>query len=290
MRLSTMTNLFYENREDRRGFLNSVRRTAAVGFKVMDFCMCPMQRRETELVDDDWEALTYEIANEAAKLGVEFSQSHLPYPKPLTRRKKATDEGCEKNEYFEFITERTIRISGMLGVKWAIVHPVQLNADACTEIDVAYNHEIYDKYLELASSLGVGLAFENMADVDNKRRFAATASDLCAIVDSFNSEYVGACWDFGHGNRVFADQRSQLLTLGHRLKATHVDDNVGKDDLHLIPFLGNVKWPEIMQALREIDYKGDFNYELAACKWMPSELKQATVEYIYRVGQYLLSL
>ncbi|MBQ9080915.1 MAG: sugar phosphate isomerase/epimerase [Clostridia bacterium] len=290
MRLSTMTNLFYEDREDQKNFLNSVRRTAAVGFKVMDFCMCPFQRHETELLGDDWEAKTYEIANEAARLGVEFSQSHLPYPKPLTRRKTAADEGCEKNEFFMWATERAIRVSGILGVKWAIVHPVQKSADVDTERDVAYNHVIYDKYLTLASSLGVGLAFENMADVDNKRRFAATAPDLCAIVDSYNSEYVGACWDFGHGNRVFADQCAQVRMLGDRLKATHVDDNVGKDDLHIIPFMGTAKWPEIMKTLREINYGGDFNFELASCKRMPPELKQATVEYIYKVGQYLMSL
>lgn len=285
-----MTNLFYEEREDGKNFLNSVRRTNAVGFKVMDFCMCPFQRHETEMLGDDWEEKTYEIANEAAKLGVEFSQSHLPYAKPLTRRKTAADEGCEKNEFFIWATERAIRISGMLGVKWAIVHPVQLCADADVERDVKYNHEIYDKYATMASKLGVGLAFENMADVDNKRRFAVTADELNAIVDSFNSEYVGACWDFGHGNRVFADQPAQLIKLGDRLKATHVDDNVGKEDLHIIPFFGTTKWHDIMKTLHEIDYKGDFNFELASCKRMPPELKQATVEYIYKVGEYLMSL
>ncbi len=290
MRLSTMTNLFYEEREDRRGFLNSVRRTAEAGFKVMDFCMCPMQRRETELVGDDWEALTYEIADEATKLGVEFSQSHLPYAKVVSRRKSATDEGCEQNEFFMQMTERAIRISGMLGVKWAVVHPVQKSVDADPDADVKYNHEIYYKYLELASSLGVGLAFENMADVDGKRRFGVTAADLCAIVDSYNSEYAGACWDLGHGNRVFTDQRPQLLTLGDRLKATHVDDNIGKDDLHTIPFHGTVKWPVIMKTLKDIGYTGDFNFELASCKRMPPELKKITVEYIYQVGQYLISL
>ena len=290
MRLSTMTNLFYEEREDKKNFLNSVRRTNAVGFKVMDFCMCPFQRHETEMLGDDWEERTYEIANEAAKLGVEFSQSHLLYAKPLTRRKTAADEGCEQNEFFIWATQRAIRISAMLGVKWAVVHPVQLKEDADLERDIKYNHEIYDKYVELASSLGVGLAFENMADVDNKRRFGVTADELSALVDSFGSEYIGACWDFGHGNRVFADQPEQLIKLGSRLKATHVDDNVGKDDLHLIPFFGTAKWHDIMKALRDINYGGDFNFELASCKRMPPELKQATVEYIYKVGEYLMSL
>ena len=53
----------------------------------------------------------------SAKLGVEFSQSHLLYAKPLTRRKTAADEGCEQNEFFIWATQRAIRISAMLGVK-----------------------------------------------------------------------------------------------------------------------------------------------------------------------------
>lgn len=290
MRLSTMTNLFLEEREDGKSFLNSVRRTAAAGFKVMDFCMCPFQRHETELIGDDWEALTYEIANEAAKLGVEFSQSHLPYAKPNSRRKTPFDEGCEQNEFFVWATERAIRISGMLGVKWAVVHPVSAGIDPDDEASLKYNHEIYDKYVELASSMGVGLAFENMADVDGKRRFGALPGDLCAIVDSYGSEFVGACWDFGHGNRMFVDQVPQFKKLGDRLKATHVDDNVGKDDLHAIPFQGTVKWHEVMKALKQMNYGGDFNFEVAACKRLPPELKEATVDYIYKVGSYLLSI
>ena len=58
----------------------------------------------------------------------------------------------------------------------------------------------------------------------------------------------------------------------------------------MIPFLGNVKWPDIMKTLRDINYSGDFNYELAACKYMPPELRQATAEYAYKIGEYLMNL
>lgn len=285
-----MTNLFYEPREDGKSFLNSVIKSHEVGFRVLDFNMCAFQRHETELLGDDWEQKVYEIANEAARLGVEFAQSHLPYPKPISRRKLATDEGCEKNEFFMWATERAIRVSGALGVKWAVVHPVQPSIDSGAEESLAYNHEIYDRYLELASSMGVGFAFENLADVDGKRRFAAISEDLCNLVDSYDSDKVGACWDFGHGNRVYADQLPKLRMLGSRLKATHVDDNMGKDDLHTIPYFGSVKWEEAMKLLREIDYHGAFTYELSCCRRIPDELRKPTVEYVYRVGQYLMSL
>ncbi len=292
MRLSTMTNLFYENREDGKNYLNSVRKSREVGFKVMDFNMCPFQRKETELLGDDWEAKVYEIANEAAKLGVEFSQSHLPYPKAAVRRKSPADEGCEQNEFFIWATERAIKISAILGVKWAVVHPVQDIAENELDLgaDLKYNHLIYDKYVELASSLGVGLAFENMADVDGRRRFGVTPDELNALIDSYNSKFVGACWDFGHGNRCFYDQAKVLTKLGSRLHATHLDDNVGKDDLHTVPFFGTINWPDTMKALRSVNYPGDLTYELSVCKKMPAELVMPTVKYAYEVGQYLIKL
>jgi sugar phosphate isomerase/epimerase len=287
-----MSNLFYENREDQKNYLNSVRKTHEAGFKVMDFNMCPFQRHETELLGDDWEERVYEIANEAAKLGIEFSQSHPPYPKPAARRKSPLDEGCELNEFIIRATERSIRISAMLGVKWAVMHPVQdfENGELDLENDLAYNHRIYDRYFELASSLGVGIAFENMADIDGKRRFGSTPDELNALVDSYNSRYVGACWDFGHGNRMFADQSKALARLGSRLKATHLDDNVGKDDLHTLPFFGNINWPDTVKTLRSINYDGDLTYEINVFKRMPAELLMPSVKYAREIGEYLLKL
>jgi len=282
----------YQDRADGKGFLNSVKKTRECGFQVMDFNMCPMQRNETELVRDDWKKTVYEIANEAAKLGVTFSQSHLPYSKPVVRRKTPFDDGCEQNEFFEKMTFRAIEISKMLGVKWAVVHPVQdiIPTELHSTTDIAYNHFIYDKYVEAASRGGVGLAFENMCDVDGRRRFGVTGEELCELIDSYNSEFVKICWDFGHGNRTFVDQTNQLKLVGKYLRATHVDDNIGKDDLHTFPYLGNVKWEDIMKTLVQIDYQGDFNFELSVMKKMPFELSDSVVKLAYEIGNYLLSL
>lgn len=292
MRLSTMVNLFYENTPDEMGFRNSVKRIAGAGFKVMDFTMCAMQRRATELNGDNWESIAYAIADDAAKLGVTFEQSHLPYPKPTIRRNLPDDEGCEQNEYFIEMTNRAIKISSILGVKWAIVHPVMKVANSCADIeaDIAYNHEIYNKYIEYADKLGVGIAFENMADIDSKRRFGASAAELNALLDSFgDNQNLGICWDFGHGNRTFGKHQIKPFTdILPRLRATHVDDNVGTEDLHTLPFLGKIKWAEIMPYLR--DYDGCFNYEIKYTQCFPEELKEESARFAYRVGEYLISL
>jgi sugar phosphate isomerase/epimerase len=295
MKLSTMTNLFYPKEPDcTDGFARSLRRTHEIGFDAIDFCMCPMQRGETELCRDDWEAHLEKIVAVRDELKLDIAQSHLPYPKVAVRRKAPTDEGCEQNEYFVKMTERAVRISGALGVKWAIVHPVEaVGADEIsTKANLDYNHKIYEPVIRLASSLGVGIAFENMADVDGHRRFGVTGEELSLLVDSFGDPMVAACWDFGHGNRCFVDQGAQLRKVGARLRATHVDDNMGlgKEDLHTMPYFGTVNWAKMMPLLTEIGYDGCFNYELAVCRRMPECMVEPTVRYAYEIGRHLLTL
>ncbi len=47
-----------------------------------------------------------------------------------------------------------------------------------------------------------------------------------------------------------------------RLISIHVSDNDGKEDLHLLPFEGNIPWVKVVRALRDIEYGGPFVYEI----------------------------
>lgn len=292
MEVSTMTNLFYDHkRNGENAFIESIRKTHEAGFSVMDFCMCPMQRGETELNGDNWRELVDRIGNEAARLGVTFAQSHIPYARNKPSLKK-TDEGCEQNEFFIEMSKRCIEISSMLGVKWAVAHPVtDFDDPTSIERSIAYNHEIYDKYIEQAARGGVGIAFENMTDYvqgSMYRRFATNAYELCELADSFGKDTVGVCWDFGHAHRMALSQSNELRRLGSRLKATHVDDNIGQTDLHTLPFFGTVNWSDAIGALREIGYDGAFNFELSVRR-VPEALKPSLVRYICETGRYLVT-
>lgn len=284
-----MTSLLYEPREDGKGLLMSVRNSAEIGFKVLDFNMCQIQKNE--LSKEGWKYVVYEIADEAARLGVVFSQSHLPFAKVASRRKTPYDDGCEQNESFIEMTMRAIEISGMLGVKWAVVHPVNLlgESENDREADIKYNHFIYDRYIERATALNVGIAFENLADIDGKRRFGVAPDELISIVESYNGE-VGVCWDFGHANRAFCDGCTVLEKIVPYIRATHVDDNLGTDDLHTFPYLGTVRWENIMKILKKYHYSGDFNFELGVAKRMPPKLKMPTAKLAFEIGNYLISL
>lgn len=289
MRLGTMTSLFFtrRGREDRISYLESVRRCHDAGFRVLDANLCPLSRRQTTLHLDDWRQQVDEIRNEAEKLGMVFSQSHPPYRGRLDRL-----ETEEDRQYFRSMLLRAIEISAMLGVKWAVLHPETAPGSSCYDLEanIRENQRIYDQELELAHKLGVGLAFENMCDRGQRRRFGTTAYELEKLMDACASPLVGICWDVGHAHRTSEDQIPGIMRLGNRIKALHIDDNHGEKDLHLMPFLGSVPWEDVMHALYVSGCQADLIYEIRINGNMPDELMDLSARYCRQVGEHLLSL
>ena len=80
--------------------------------------------------------------------------------------------------------------------------------------------------------------------------------------------------------------------LGGRLVngCTHVHDNFGDTDAHTLPYYGKVDWESVMKALADIGYNGDLNYEASGfIKDIPVELRIDGLEYMAKVGRYLIS-
>ncbi len=291
LRPGTMTNLFYTYKPGEENVVASMRRLRDIGFEIQDLCMCPMQRNEFELCEDDnWERFTDNIGNEAAKLGVTFAQCHPVYPRPLFRRKSPEDEGCEKNEFFVKMLDRSLDVASRLGIPWAVMHPLEDSSSYDLEHNAKYNFEIYSPFYEKYAHRGLGFAFENMADIDGGRRFGVTPDELKMILAEFGDRKMGICWDTGHANRIFKDQIAPLRSVGEHLVCTHIDDNIGQTDLHQLPFMGTIPWQKVMETLKEIDYKGAFIYELSLARKMPDALKSPAVEFAYKVAEYLCDI
>jgi len=290
VRLSIFTSVFGRRLDGGFTYMrDSIHRCKAAGFTVLNATFCQAINGLTELVEDNWEALMYELRNEAEKIGVEFSQSH-----PVFLSGHINNYPAEKLEHYNEMMRRSIIASSILGVKWAILHPLEdRNKFALDpEANIRDNMEIYAPVVELAMKHNVGIAFENMIERANtKRRFCSHAAELAALIDAYNDPRIGACWDFGHGNFLYKDQRPALRTLGKRLKATHVHDNYGNEDEHMFPFHGNINWKAIMPVLVEIGYEGDFVLEThKEFDHLPEEIKDDVAKVGYRIGNYCLSL
>jgi sugar phosphate isomerase/epimerase len=71
-----------------------------------------------------------------------------------------------------------------------------------------------------------------------------------------------------------------------------VQDNNGKSDAHLIPFVGgNIAWESIMPCLKEIGYGGDFMLEAHNyTKQLPQELWMSAGKLAYEFGTYCMEM
>lgn len=71
----------------------------------------------------------------------------------------------------------------------------------------------------------------------------------------------GVCLDFGHANLVGGAIEATEMLAGY-LITTHVHDNRGTSDDHLVPFDGTIDWPGTLTVLAKIDYRGPLIFEL----------------------------
>ena len=72
----------------------------------------------------------------------------------------------------------------------------------------------------------------------------------------------GVCLDFGHAHLMGGAPEAAEALSGHVI-ATHVHDNRGVEDNHLVPFEGTIDWPTSLAAVWKIGYPGRLTFEVA---------------------------
>ncbi len=102
-----------------------------------------------------------------------------------------------------------------------------------------------------AEKAGVHLCYENSDNL----------STLSALLENC-SPFHGFCWDTGH-NLCYTPNENLGKLFGKKLMYTHLHDNDGKSNLHLLPFDGINDWESILKAVRDADYGGTLNLELS---------------------------
>jgi len=263
-----------------------IQRAYNCGFKHFDFNPGDyVEKKENFYTAENWRENLKDIKAFADELGVKFSQSH------------AFCFGNPEPEDMDFQMRKTIEAASIVGVPWAVMHPWITGLEGRDEI-IKENIRRFEKYIEFAKSLNVGIAIENTPQrifwfgEEHKSEAFCRADDLIELVDVLNEKFgnVGICWDTGHAHLSMESQYEDLLKIGKRLKVLHVADNDGQYDDHQPPFIGYVKWKEIMNALREIGYDGTFNFE-AHCftRCMPNELTDDAVKMMYKIGEFIVN-
>ncbi|NLX58690.1 MAG: sugar phosphate isomerase/epimerase [Phycisphaerae bacterium] len=86
---------------------------------------------------------------------------------------------------------------------------------------------------------------------------------LRSIADEVDSPYLGLNFDCGHAN-LGAGVLKVLDAFSDRMIGTHIHDNKGQNDDHLVPGFGTVDMEAMCRGLGRIGYRADFTLELMA--------------------------
>jgi sugar phosphate isomerase/epimerase len=91
-------------------------------------------------------------------------------------------------------------------------------------------------------------------------------STPAALIDLLEGDLdlgnAGICLDFGHAHMLAGAPEAAEELSGHVI-TTHVHDNDGTEDIHLVPFAGTIDWTATLTAMGKVGYAGPLVFEVA---------------------------
>ena len=76
---------------------------------------------------------------------------------------------------------------------------------------------------------------------------------------------------------LMGDLTDAIEIVSGELMTTHVHDNRGRSDDHLVPFDGMIDWPTALMSLEKVGYEGLIMFELANTS-TPREVLEKTLD------------
>lgn len=165
-----------------------------------------------------------------------------------SRRRAAVDE-----------TLAALAVAHRIPMQFLVVHlgvPGELAAEAGVNTRDGARRSLEELHAA-AAPLGVRLAVEVIPNP------LSGADALVALLeDDLDLPNVGLCLDYGHAF-LMGDVVDAIETVSGHLLTTHVHDNRGETDDHLLPFEGTIDWGAALMATQKVGYDGTLMFEVA---------------------------
>ena len=224
MAMLSLTTDYITSRGDASPYL---RRIAAAGFTHVHWC----HEWNTDYLYDSAEL--DEIQKCFTECGLKLLDLHGSAGH--TRRWFAADE-AERQAGVALVQNR-IEMTARLGGQTVVMHAHAGFMDPL--------RRSLDELQPIAKRHGVRIAIEN------EDEFAAPRK----LFSEYPPEFLGLCYDSGHGNIAGRRGLAELATLIDRLIALHLHDNDGTSDQHKLMFTGTVDWPQLAQLIARSSYR-----------------------------------
>jgi sugar phosphate isomerase/epimerase len=114
-----------------------------------------------------------------------------------------------------------------------------------------------EEICRLAEPIGVRVSLEVIPNP-----ISDAASLVTMIERDLEGLRAGICLDFGHAF-LMGDVPDTIEAVAEHLTTTHVHDNLGKKDDHLVPFAGRINWDVALMTMQKVGYDGTYLMELA---------------------------
>ncbi len=232
-----------------------------------------------ELCGEDYRENAKKIREALDRYGLACNQAHAPFDFLVGMPQ---DDSC-----FAYLSiKRAIEMAGIIGIDHIVVHGVAVPEGAVSRASLDYNYAYFKSFEPLLQSCHVKLAVENLMA---SCTYPDIWSEMLTRLDS--ESYVGLV-DVGHawlraykptffiGFNCYPSFVKYIQTSKDNalrnwpdfirrvkpgyLKGLHIQDTHGIErnmDEHLVPFLANIDFDDLIAALKEVGYEGDFTME-----------------------------
>lgn len=247
------THLFHEQRLTRDHLVH----IAAHGFEAVELFAT---RAHFDYHDDQARA---ELAEWLSDTGLQLHSVHAPAFEALRNGRwvgafsnASSDEARRRAAIAE--AEAALAVATHVPFQYLVTHIGVPSAEAAGAADNQRDaaRRSVENLVALAAKVNVRVAVEV---IPNPLSSAADLLDL--IEEDLDGLDVGVCLDYGHAH-LMGDVGDAIETLSGHLLTTHVHDNHGKRDDHLVPFAGSIDWDAAMMSTQKIGYDGIFMLEV----------------------------
>ena len=123
----------------------------------------------------------------------------------------------------------------------------------------------------------------------------STPSALVDLIESdIDASGIGICMDVGHA-RLMGDVVDAIEACSGHVITTHLHDNRGRTDDHLVPGKGVIDWDAATLSFQKVGYDGAWMFELAVAADRKAVLEQAAkararLESLLHIGDEMLGM
>lgn len=186
-----------------------------------------------------------------------------------------TSDNPEKRKQGENLLLKSIEICKYLETDAVLVVPGVVGplgaGDERVRYDIAYkrSQESIKKAVELAEKNKVYICVENVWN-----KFLLSPLEMKNFVEEIGSEYVGVYFDVGN-ILIIGYPEDWIRILGEKIKRIHLKDfklSTGNITGFCDLLEGDVNWPEVIKALKEVGFNSYLTAEFGPYKYFPETI------------------